>query len=131
VPALSEINIVHARSSCFLKIHFNFFILFIPCTADNQLTILSPTKCTILFPDIFYFSITYNTATCFDPLRDHHQGVTLKQHFTKPNQQSMRTIKIRKKVNQLKCRLSLHSGFWYTIFWRQPTHLRKYRTIPF
>jgi hypothetical protein len=44
----------------------------------NQLTTLSPTKCTTLFPDILYYNITLNAATCFDPLWDHHQGITLK-----------------------------------------------------
>jgi hypothetical protein len=42
-----------------------------------QLTTLTPTKCTILFPDILYYSIMLNTATRFDPLWD-HQGITLK-----------------------------------------------------
>jgi hypothetical protein len=54
------------------------FILFVPCVVDNQPTVPSPTKCTILFPDILYFNITLNTATCFDPVWDRHQGVTLK-----------------------------------------------------
>jgi hypothetical protein len=43
-----------------------------------NLTTLSPTKCTILFPDILYYNITLNTDTCFDSLRYHHQGITLK-----------------------------------------------------
>jgi hypothetical protein len=36
-------------------------------TVDFQLVTLSPTACTILFPDILYYNITLNTATCFDP----------------------------------------------------------------
>jgi hypothetical protein len=38
------------------------------CEEENkqQLTVVSPTTCTILLPDIFYFNITLNTATCFD-----------------------------------------------------------------
>jgi hypothetical protein len=36
------------------------------CECD-ELTTLSPTKCTILFPDILYYNTTLNTPTCFDP----------------------------------------------------------------
>jgi hypothetical protein len=43
-----------------------------------QLTTLSPIKCTVLFPGILYYNITLNTATCFDPLWDHRQAITLK-----------------------------------------------------
>ena len=32
---------------------------------DNRLTTLSPTKCTVLSPDISYYNITLNAATCF------------------------------------------------------------------
>jgi hypothetical protein len=53
-------------------------MLFTPCIVDKQLTTLNPTKCTILFSDISYYNITLNTAICFDPLQDHHQGITLK-----------------------------------------------------
>ena len=49
-----------------------FFTLFTPSIVDNQLTTVSPTKCTALFPDILYLKITFNTATCFDPLWGHH-----------------------------------------------------------
>jgi hypothetical protein len=44
----------------------------------GQITIFSPTKCTLSFPDILYYNILLITATCFDPLSDHHQGITLK-----------------------------------------------------
>jgi hypothetical protein len=52
------------------------------CTVDNQLTTLSRTKCTVLFPDILYYSITLNTATCFDRLWDHHHGFKVSLHKT-------------------------------------------------
>jgi hypothetical protein len=58
-------------------------ILFIPCIVDNQLTTLNPTKCTILFPDSLYYNITLNTPTSFDPIYDHHQGITLSNTFLK------------------------------------------------
>jgi hypothetical protein len=50
-------------------------MLFMPCIIDSQLTVLSPTKCAVFFRDILYFSITFKTPTCFDPLWDHHQGI--------------------------------------------------------
>jgi hypothetical protein len=52
------------------------FTLLIPCIV-GKLATLSPTKCTELFPDILCYNSMLNTATCFDPLWDHHQGVTL------------------------------------------------------
>jgi hypothetical protein len=61
------------------------FTLFTPCIVDYQITTLGPTKCTIFFPDILYYNVTLNTATCFDPLWYHHQGNTLKYYFTKLN----------------------------------------------
>ena len=54
------------------------YILFTPCNIDNQITKLSPTKCTVLFPDILYYNITLITATCFDPPWNQNQGITLK-----------------------------------------------------
>jgi hypothetical protein len=45
---------------------------------QNLITTLSPTQCAILIPDILYYNVSLNTATCFDPSWDHHQGFTLK-----------------------------------------------------
>jgi hypothetical protein len=78
-----------------------------------NITALSPTKRTVLFPDILHFNVTLNTAICFDPLWDHHQGITLKQHCTKRNWQSTHTIEIC-KINQLQCRRLLCNESCYT-----------------
>jgi hypothetical protein len=65
-------------------------ILFILCIVDIQLTTLRPTKCTILFPDILYYNIAWNTATCFDS-----KGIIIResnQSNTAQNQQPLQKI---------------------------------------
>jgi hypothetical protein len=42
------------------------FIVFVPCTVDNQFRTLSPKKRTVLSLDILYYDITLDIATCFD-----------------------------------------------------------------
>jgi hypothetical protein len=41
----------------------NFLIPLIPCIVDKELTTLSPKKCTVFFPDILYYSITFSIPT--------------------------------------------------------------------
>jgi hypothetical protein len=41
----------------------------------------------------------------------------------------MYTIKRCKEISQLKCRRLLYNGYWYAVFWRQPTYLRKVKTV--
>jgi hypothetical protein len=60
----ATIKVYEQQSSCMVTI--------------SQVTTLSPTKCTVLFPDILYYNISLNTPACFDHLWDHHQGFTLK-----------------------------------------------------
>jgi hypothetical protein len=50
---------------------------------SSRFTPLSPTKCTMLFPDILYNNIMFNTPTRFNPLWDHHKGITLTLTFHK------------------------------------------------
>jgi hypothetical protein len=49
-------------------VNLYIFMLLTPCIVDNLLTTHSPTKRTVLFPDILCYGITLNTLTCFDPL---------------------------------------------------------------
>jgi hypothetical protein len=56
-------------------------VTLVGCVRDirkNELATHSPTKCTILFPDILCYNITWNTPTCCDTLWANHQGMTLK-----------------------------------------------------
>ena len=62
-----------------------FFIMFILCIFDDELTTLISTKCTILSPGILYYNITLNNPTCFDPLWNYHQGITLNEKMLEFN----------------------------------------------
>jgi hypothetical protein len=69
-PASEPAN---AGGTVAINVYSVSFILFIPCVVDNQLTTLSPTKCTISFLDILYYRLTLKASTCFDPLWAHYQ----------------------------------------------------------
>jgi hypothetical protein len=47
-------NLGKARTFSCLERYLNF-IFFIPFIVDNQITIFSPTKCNIFFPNILYY----------------------------------------------------------------------------
>jgi hypothetical protein len=54
------------------------FMFFITCIVDNQIIIFNFTKCTTFFTVILYYNILLITATCFDPLWDHHHRIISK-----------------------------------------------------